>query len=246
MDSLRTTETLSWMQRVLPPPPARILEVGAGEGELAAALSRRGYVVRAIDLDAANVAAARAREVDADVADVTTLEARGFDAVLFTSSLHHVEPLEEGLLRARAALRPAGIVLCEEFALEEADDATARWLYERLDALERSGRLNPAHRHGHAPGHASARGDRHAEHRAPLAGRERWLDEHEGLHHARAVIAALEARFGDVRVETVPYLYRYVSARAVDPAIAEEALVSERAAIAAGSIRALGRRIVAR
>jgi len=39
----------AFVRGALPPPPARVLEVGAGSGELAAALREAGYDVVAID-----------------------------------------------------------------------------------------------------------------------------------------------------------------------------------------------------
>ena len=44
-----TMSVLAFVRSALPPPPARVLEVGAGDGELAAALLAAGYDVVAID-----------------------------------------------------------------------------------------------------------------------------------------------------------------------------------------------------
>ena len=46
---------LRWLERVLPPPPARVLDAGCGTGALARALSAHGYAVTAIDADPAAV-----------------------------------------------------------------------------------------------------------------------------------------------------------------------------------------------
>ena len=42
-------DAVAYARAALPPPPARVLEVGAGEGELAAVLGAAGYDVTAID-----------------------------------------------------------------------------------------------------------------------------------------------------------------------------------------------------
>jgi SAM-dependent methyltransferase len=44
-----TEEVIAFARGALPPAPARVLEVGAGDGELAAALAEDGYDVLAID-----------------------------------------------------------------------------------------------------------------------------------------------------------------------------------------------------
>lgn len=72
----------------LPPPPARVLEIGAGDGELARALRAGGYDVTAIDPAAADddVLPVALAELDAPLGS--------FEAAVAVVSLHHVEPLE--------------------------------------------------------------------------------------------------------------------------------------------------------
>jgi 2-polyprenyl-3-methyl-5-hydroxy-6-metoxy-1,4-benzoquinol methylase len=75
----------------LGPPPARVLEVGCGNGDLARALAARGYEMTAIDPEAP----------DGDIFRRASLEdfneAGPFDAVVAVRSLHHVHDLEGGV-----------------------------------------------------------------------------------------------------------------------------------------------------
>lgn len=64
----------------LPPPPARVLEVGCGQGHLSALLAAEGYRVVALDASPEAVELARRRGVDAHRAEWMTFEASPFDA----------------------------------------------------------------------------------------------------------------------------------------------------------------------
>ena len=82
-------------------PPARVLEVGAGEGDLANALRVAGYDVVAIDREPRGdgVRAVALHELD---------EAAGsFDAAVAVVSLHHVEPLAASCARLAQVLQRA-------------------------------------------------------------------------------------------------------------------------------------------
>ncbi|MGY1651432.1 methyltransferase domain-containing protein [Geodermatophilus sp. SYSU D01119] len=100
--------------RAVPRGAGRVLEVGCGAGDLAAALARRAARVDAVDRSPEMVAAARAR-VPGDVqvleADVLALPLPrdAYDAVVGMSVLHHL-PLEEALRALAAALRPGGVL----------------------------------------------------------------------------------------------------------------------------------------
>ncbi len=111
--------------RELPPPPARVLEVGCGSGELARALSADGYDVVAVDPNAP----------EGEVFRRTTLEELGdegpFDAALAALSLHHVDDLDAALGKLHSLLRPDAPFIVREFAWDLVDEPTARWDYER-------------------------------------------------------------------------------------------------------------------
>lgn len=81
-----TPDLLAFVRAVLPAPPSHLLEIGAGQGELAATLDAAGYQVTAID---------PAAEDESHVQRATLLDVHGnFDAALAVVALHHVEPLE--------------------------------------------------------------------------------------------------------------------------------------------------------
>jgi SAM-dependent methyltransferase len=119
--------SLGFVRAAMPEGARRLLEVGCGDGALAAMLAADGLEVVAIDTDPAAVAGARARGVDARIAEWPAFDAGPFDAVLFTRSLHHVADLGASVAAAFAALAPGGRVLVEDFAFEEADSASLAW-----------------------------------------------------------------------------------------------------------------------
>jgi SAM-dependent methyltransferase len=113
---------VAFVRGALPPPPARVLEVGAGRGELAAALREAGYDVVAIDPavdDASGVEPVALLDLEADDAS--------FDAAVAVLSLHHVEPLAESCARLAALVRPGGTLAVDEFDVALLDERAARW-----------------------------------------------------------------------------------------------------------------------
>ena len=110
----------------LPRPPARVLEVGCGRGELARALSSDSYEIVAIDPDAPEGAIFRRTTLEA-------VEDEGlFDGAFASLALHHVDDLDVALEKLHSLLRPGAPLVVREFAWEVVDEATARWDYERL------------------------------------------------------------------------------------------------------------------
>jgi SAM-dependent methyltransferase len=109
----------------LPPAPARILEVGAGAGELAAWLRESGYDVMAID------PAADAPGVDPVALGDLDVAPGSFDAAVAMLSLHHVEPLAESLRTLAGALPAGGRLVIDEFDVERFDERAARWWLDR-------------------------------------------------------------------------------------------------------------------
>jgi SAM-dependent methyltransferase len=109
----------------LPPAPARVLEVGAGEGELAAGLRELGYDVSAIDPRGGAEGVEQLALIDLDV------EEGSFDAAVAMLSLHHVDPLDDSLARLATAVRVGGVLLVDEFDTAAFDRRAADWLLAR-------------------------------------------------------------------------------------------------------------------
>ena len=124
-------DLVAFVRSVLPDPPARVLEVGAGDGALAARLSSIGYDVVAIDPapGAAHVLPTGLHELDAPDG--------AFDAAVAVLSLHHVEPLRESLENLARMMRPGGRVAIDEFDVERFDARAARWLIGQRAAAGR-------------------------------------------------------------------------------------------------------------
>jgi SAM-dependent methyltransferase len=113
---------LSFVRAALPPPPARVLEVGAGQGELAAALRDAGWHVTAID-----PAADGAEGVEPVALSDVRAEEAAYDAAVAVLSLHHVEPLGPSCERLGAVVRRGGSLVVDEFDVARFDERAARW-----------------------------------------------------------------------------------------------------------------------
>jgi SAM-dependent methyltransferase len=121
--SLEFVRTMELLDRLLPAPPARLLDVGGGPGTYAAPLARRGYRVQLVDPVRLHVAQARqasgsdrAAAFAAVVGDARELPApdQSQDAVMLFGPLYHLTGAadrRQALREARRVLRPGGRLL---------------------------------------------------------------------------------------------------------------------------------------
>ena len=107
----------------VPTAPARVLEVGCGQGELARALAASGHDVVAIDPDAPEGDLDQAISLGEFVTD------DAFDAVVASRSLHHIPDLPESVAKIARLLRPGGRFILDEHACDRLDEQTARWYF---------------------------------------------------------------------------------------------------------------------
>ena len=230
-----------WLEPHLHELSARILEVGCGQGHLAAALAGAGHDVVALDSNEEAVAATRYKGVDARLAtfpdNLPERHEDPFDIVLFTRSLHHVEDLDAAAAAAFSLLAPTGIVLVEDWAWNIIDERTAAWAYG-LMGIGRTAGLVPQ-------GLWQGGND-------PL---RHWLDEHE--HHVHAIAEMRDAivKHGkqhnvSITEETTPYFYRYFCDYLANhdddgAAIVESVLAAEQQMLNAGAMAPLGWRLAA-
>jgi hypothetical protein len=117
----------------LPPPPARVLEVGCGrEGGLVELLLSHGYDALGVDPEAPE--GDRFLRADLRAAD------GGWDAVVAGRVLHHVDPLDPALDHLA---RLAPLVLVDEFAFDRIDADALEWYEAQHRILRASGREPP-------------------------------------------------------------------------------------------------------
>jgi SAM-dependent methyltransferase len=197
------------------PPPARVLEIGCGDGALALALADDGYEVTAID----------PRAPEGPIFRQVSLEAfdddEPFDAAVASVSLHHLDPLAAAVDRISALLRPDGLLLVTEFAKERIAGATAAWYHHQrqaqLSVTDGAEPLTP-----------------------DLALWQAQLAERLAhVHPSTALRPALAARFTEEASAWTPYLHDYGLHEAVEPL--ERALIQAGAIQAVGYVYA-GRR----
>jgi SAM-dependent methyltransferase len=232
-----TSETLAFIEPHLPPGPARVLEVGCGDGALAARLQSAGHAVVALDADAGAVERARRRGVDARVGRWPDFDDAPFDVVLFTRSLHHITPLAPAVDRARQLLRGRGKVLVEDFAFDKIEPLAAEWFYQLLAVLDAAGLLR---RGGHEFGEKLLQ---------QAGSLEAWHTDHgHELHTAAALFDCLREHFPRAEMAAAPYLYRYVCAMLDEDergyAVALRVLELEKRFASGGRCSLIGRRLV--
>lgn len=118
-----------------------IVEVGAGDGVVAQRLREDGFDVVAIDANEATAAAATEQGREVLHVDWRSWDGGGrapFDALLFTRSLHHIDPIEHATDQM-ARLAPGGLLVADEFGYERVDAAGAQLLADARALAAASG-----------------------------------------------------------------------------------------------------------
>jgi SAM-dependent methyltransferase len=132
-----TPELWDFVDRWLPPAPARVLDVGCGDGTSTRRLREVGFEATGLD----PVAPAGTGFV------VETLEefvpAHPFDAAIAIRSLHHVEDLDRAIESLHRALVPGACLALFEFDVDGLDRSAEGW----LDQAGLPGPLTETERH---------------------------------------------------------------------------------------------------
>lgn len=157
----------------------------------------------------------------------------GFDVVLFSRSLHHMENLDAAVEKAAEVLVCDGLLLVEDFAFHDVGLGTIEWFRSQLQELQR--------RAGSRISGAGAFASRILEAEDPG---EAWHRDADHLHSADQMRSALGALFV-VKEEPAPYLYRYLEGLVPERDLAD-LLRRELGAIDQGVVSPLGRRFAAR
>jgi SAM-dependent methyltransferase len=198
---------LDFLREQLPPAPARVLEVGCGQGELTTALAVEGY--DALGIDPVAPVGERFRRIR--VEDLEPSEGP-YDAVVASHSLHHIRDLDRALDHIASMLGPGGLLVLDEHGWDLADEATLDWLWNQRRALAAAG-------HGEPPASLAAL-------------REEWQAEHLGLHGFETMREEASKRFEERVFARTPFLHRLLGGVATE--VLEQALIDAGAIQALG------------
>jgi SAM-dependent methyltransferase len=116
------------------------------------------------------------------------------DAVVASTSLHHVVDPAEVIERIASTLVDGGALVVVEWDWEQFDDATADWCFQRLGPDENPGWLH--HRHDAWRASGQSWGDYLRD----------WAQA-EGLHTAEALLRLLDERFDRQHLTRGPYFF---------------------------------------
>lgn len=107
--------------------PCAVLDLGCGpRGGFVPALLDEGY--DAVGVDPAAPDGPHYHQVTFEAFDFE----RRYDAIVASTSLHHVDEIDRNVERIAGALIPGGTVIVVEWAWERFDEPTAQWCFARL------------------------------------------------------------------------------------------------------------------
>lgn len=188
-------------------PGQKLLEVGCGSGELAHQMENAGIDVTAIDKDPDNSMRAAAEGITVFEEDLFHYqgEEESFDAILFSRVLHHMHPLDIALEKIHSLLKPNGLLLLDEFAVEAMDEKSAAWFYGLKQTLAAAGAYN-----------WSLAEQKLKDKFGRVSDLEIWQQLHVVMHSvidSASMRKELPNRFKLESESVVPYLYRYFADR---------------------------------
>ncbi len=164
-DCGRLLSDLGGIFMVLPPAPARLLDLGCGSGWTSVFFARRGYQVTGQDIAPDMIALAERNRAESGVgnldflvSDYESLRFAGeFDAAVFYDALHHAEDPVQALAGAWRALKPGGVLVTIEPGVGHAEAEHSKAAVTAFGVTERDMPPRDIVRLGRAAGFRSAR-----------------------------------------------------------------------------------------
>lgn len=147
----------------------------------------------------------------------------GADAIVASTSLHHVADPAEVLDRVAATLAPGGTLVVIEWAWEDFDEPTAEWCFSRLGSQE---------------GWLRRRRDEWLGSGEPWSTYLQGWAREEGLHSAQKLLRLLDERFERRQLSRGPYLFADLASTSPE----EEQRAIDRGEIRATRVDYVGRR----
>jgi SAM-dependent methyltransferase len=194
----------------LPAAPARVIEVGCGAlGGFVPMLRADGYDAIGIDPQAPDDA--HYQRIEFERAELP----QEVDAVVASTSLHHVADPARVIDRITSTLTSGGALIVVEWAWEKFDEQTAKWCFERLGPDDEAGWLHRRRDEWLASGHEW-----------PSYLRD-WA-ERDGLHPGGMLLGLLDERLERQLLTHGPYFF---------PDLVDTTEADEQAAIDAARIQ---------
>jgi SAM-dependent methyltransferase len=195
----------------LPATPGRVVEIGCGPfGGFVPMLRSSGYEAVGVDPEAPDGKDFRRVEFE------NVEPFRDVDAVVASTSLHHVADPGKVIDRVASMLVRGGTVVVVEWDWNAFDEPTADWCFQRLGSDEDAGWLHRRRDEWVASGQ-------------PWSVYLRNWAKKEQLHPAETLLGLLDERFNREHLADGPYFF---------PDLAQATEEDELAAIEAGEIRA--------
>ena len=206
----------------LPAPPAAVVEIGCGPlGGFVPVLRAAGYDAAGIDPEAPGGPWYHRIEFERYEMPEPA------QAVVASTSLHHVADVGEVLNLVSAALADEGTLIVVEWARERFDEATARWCFARLPPAT-----------GDHPGWLHHRQAEWRESGQPWDAYLRSWEQAEGLHPGQVILDELDARFDSRLAAYAPFFFPELDGISE----ADEQAAIDRGLIQANRIQYAGRR----
>jgi SAM-dependent methyltransferase len=219
--------------------PRAVLDIGSGNGALAALLSARSWSVECVEssADAANACRDRGIPCTTGTWPDVPLHKR-YDVALLIHSLHHMGPLDAAVVAVKACLDGSGTVVVMDSRYREVGTATRDWFAMMTETAAREGWFNPAA----APARLASRVASHD--------RAAWDEGAHHRHHSADAIRNALSQVGAVEESRGAYLYRYLE-QVIPPGPdrlerIRRFIREEETAIDAGTIEAMEVRFVVR
>ena len=205
----------------LPAAPARVVEVGCGPlGGFVPMLRADGYDALGIDPQAPDQA--HYQRVEFERAELP----QEVDAVVASTSLHHVADPAQVIDRITNTLRSGGTLVVVEWGWEKFDQHTAEWCFARLGPDDEAGWLHGRRDEWLASGHDWSK------HLHDWAKRE-------GLHRSDELIRLFDARLERQLLTHGPYFFPDL----VDTTEADEQTAIDAAEIQPTRVDYVGKRL---
>jgi len=185
------------------------LDVGCGEGLIAADLSRQGFTIIGIDGHGESVAKARQIGVDARETLLADFQHAPFKLIYVSRALHHMPPLAETLAKLNSLLSDDGIMVIDEFCRELFQMPESTWLFECVQKIRaKSSDTDPINAKQDNPRHNWLLTSKSAEEVL-----HNWHNHHDHKHKlltGNEMKEGLEQVFSIKSMESFPSLFRYL------------------------------------